>query len=747
MLALASVATTMLACRGGTPGTANPPTASAALPQVAGSVVVDGLSAPVTVVRDRWGVPHITASNTHDLFFTQGFVQAQDRLFQMDLWRRSVQGRVSEVLGANFIERDAMTRRVQYRGSMEAEWTSYGPEAKEIATAFTNGVNAWVATLGDALPDEFRLAGWSPERWRPEDLLNRTDAFLASTGAQDEVFRARLGAAIGLDQVDALWPPADGRRSVLVPGVDLSALTYVLGDTLRRVGTPPFFSGLAAPLGAGSNAWVVPGNLTDGGAPLLAVDPHRSLDAPSLRYLVHLTAPGWNVIGATAPWMPGVAIGHNDRVAWGMTAAGADVQDIYVERTNPDNPRQVERSGRWVDMEVEQDAVAVKGRAAPFDYERFYTAHGVVVGLDSERHLAYTLRWSGTEPGGAAELAALALDRAGSAAEFRSALARWKMPVVDVIYADRDGRVGQQQAGAVPVRRGADGRTPSEGWSGAHEWVGWLSANRLPHREGAAPLVSANGNLARTTRIVDVLAQTGGQSVDSFKRLQHDVRAWNAERLVPLLGPLRAGGDVEAARARLLVWDRHIASDSAEASLYITWEIELTRLLADRRVPAEFAADTARRLPLVRAITTASPAWFDGNRVAARDALLLAALEAALKAVTPGGRAVTFAHALGVSPDAVRRFNIGPYPVSGYGDTVLSISADGRVGPSFRGIFDLADWDRSVATNAPGQSAWSRSPHAADLAALWAAGEYFPLSFSAEAVGVNTESTLVLAPR
>src|SRR5258708_7766975 len=245
--------------------------------QVSGSIEA-GVSAPVRIVRDRWGVPHIYAQNTDDLFFAQGFVQAQDRLFQLDLWRRSAQGRLSEVLGPNFAERDAMTRRMQYLGDLDAEWASYGAGTKAMVSAFVRGLNAWAAAARERPPEEFVLAGWKPELWSPLDPLNRTDAFVASGDAIDKVARAHLSS--------------------------------VVADAIRRVGTRPFFAGFAAPAG-------------------------RRADHPSLRYLVHLNAPGWNVIGATAPWRPGVAIGHNDRIAWEMTPACVDTQDVYADKSAP----------------------------------------------------------------------------------------------------------------------------------------------------------------------------------------------------------------------------------------------------------------------------------------------------------------------------------------------------------------------------------------------------------------------------
>ena len=412
------------------------------VPPVAGELEIAGLSAPVRIVRDRWGVPHIYAQSQEDLFVAQGFVQAEDRLFQMDLWRRSAQGRLSQVLGPIFIERDVMTRRMQYRGDLDAEWASYGADTKAIATAFVRGINAWVELARARPPQEFVLAGWKPEFWAPVDLLNRTDAFLTSGDAIDEVGRANLSP--------------------------------VIADAIRRAGTAPFFIGFAGPVrlepDASENvplseepdpAMLRPGSrgqvAATRGGPLAVSEPDRRFAHPSSRYFVHLQAPTWNVIGATRPWLPGVAIGHNERIAWGMTPFAADTQDIYIEPLGAPDHTMI------------KDAVVLSGRhSKPFEFESEVTSHGVVVTIDRDRNRAFALRWSGTEPGATAELAALAIDRAQTWQEFRAALSRWKMPARHFVYADADGNIGSQAAGLIPVRRG-------------DEWRGWMTLDELPH--------------------------------------------------------------------------------------------------------------------------------------------------------------------------------------------------------------------------------------------------------------------------
>jgi len=400
------------------------PADSQTLPQVAGTVAVEGLNAPVQIIRDRWGVPHIVAARQDDLFLAQGFVQAQDRLFQMDLWRRSAQGRLAEVLGANFIERDAMTRRFQYRGDLDVEWASYGPDTKTIAEAFVRGINAWVAHALEHTPEQFTRAGWKPAFWSAIDLLNRTDAFRSSGDGIEEVRRSNI--------------------------------PDIVADAIRSAGAAPFFAAMTAPARDDQLVTRSPSSARAAQRTELRFsETGRSFSHPSLRYVVHLKAPGWNVIGMTSPWLPGVAAGHNEQIAWGMVPIAVDTQDVYGDPI--DSPHA-----------TISDAVIVKRRKAPFAFDTVYTRHGVVVALDRARSIEYAVRWSGTEPGAAADLAALALDRASNWTEFRAALTRWKMPARRAVYADSAGNVGFQDAALVPVRR-------------TREWSGWIQFDALPH--------------------------------------------------------------------------------------------------------------------------------------------------------------------------------------------------------------------------------------------------------------------------
>jgi penicillin amidase len=318
------------------------------LATVEGELNIPGLKEPVEVLRDRWGVPHIYAKNAADLFFAQGFVAAQDRLFQLEMWRRVANGETAELLGRKALDADRFARLMRFRGDMNAEWRSYSPDTKQIVTAFTRGINACIDQIGDKLPIEFRLLGITPKKWRPEDCLGRMAGVVMSRNFQVEVARARLINAVGLEKARRLMPTDPFRAFAPAPGLDLTGIDDAVLTGYKAAAKP-----LAFPLPASaSNNWVVDGTLSASGKPMLASDPHRTTALPSLRYLVHLNAPGWNVIGAGEPALPGVALGHNDSIAWGITIVGTDQADLYVEETHPLDATQYKVGDAWVRMQL-----------------------------------------------------------------------------------------------------------------------------------------------------------------------------------------------------------------------------------------------------------------------------------------------------------------------------------------------------------------------------------------------------------
>jgi len=742
---------------------------------------VAGLQKPVTVFRDPWGIPHIYAETQEDLFFAQGFVAAQDRMFQMELWRRAGEGRLAEVLGPKAVERDRIARLLRYRGDMDAEWASYAPDAKAIIESFVRGVNAFIAESRGHLPIELQLAGFAPEPWTPEVCLLRHASWAVTSNADSELFRAWLVREVGADLVDELVPTDPPKRTEIPEGLDLAGIGPEILAGARALGAPVSFRD-------GSNNWVVSGGLSATGKPLLANDPHRSIQLPSLRWLVHLVGPGWNVIGAGEPALPGVAAGHNDRLGFGFTVVGIDQQDVYVEETNPEDPGQVRYESRWEAMRIERETIRVKGEK-PVEVELRFTRHGPVLREDRERHRAYVLRWVGNEPGTAGYLASLSLDRARNWEELRQALERWKVPSENVLYADVDGNIGWQVAGLAPVRKGWDGLLPVPG-DGRFEWQGFLPASELPaaFNPPAGILATANHNIVppgyphvlgydwaspeRYQRILMALRAPGGKklSVEDFELLQQDTLSLPAQRLIDLLAQVRPGEVGETLRPwvdRLLRWNAVLARDSAEAAVYELWLKELPAAVFQPKLSAPvwtLLGTEISPLGAIDVLEAVSPRWLGEGEAgrAARDAALVRALGAALakagKLLGPdpakwrwGSLHTTpFHHPL--STDDARRalFDLPSVERGGDGNTVnAAVGPDFKAvhGASFREILDVADWDRSVATSVPGQSGQPGSPHYGDLLPLWADGLYFPLLYSREQVEKQSKEKLVLEPR
>jgi penicillin G amidase len=767
------------------------------LARLDGTVAVPGLAAPVVVRRDRFGVPHIYAQSQGDLFLAQGYVVAQDRLFQMEMSRRAGEGRLAEILGPKAVERDRFARLLAYRGDIaagSAEWASYAPDAREIVRAFVAGVNAYIAEVRDRPPIEFSLLGIAPEPWTEEVVLDRMAALAMTGNALSEVRRARLVAAMGAAAVEELWPGEPPRQLDPVPGLDLGGIDVAsLGAAQEAYGPPPY------PHLTGSNDWVVAGKRTASGKPLLANDPHRALTLPSLRYVSHLVAPGWNVIGAGEPHLPGVAAGHNERIAFGFTVVGMDQQDVYVESIAPcsaairargklpDDARCARTSGGERPLVVGTETIAVKGEA-PRTVRLEWTEHGPIVAEDRARGRAFALRFVGTEPGTAGYLAQLAVDRARDWPSFLAAAARWKLPSENLVYADVDGNIGWVAAGLMP-RRSWSGLLPVPG-DGRFEWQGFLPFADLPHlyNPPAGVIVTANDDIRpplyphalsyefappyRARRIREVLARADRLTAEDCAALQLDDLALPARRLVPLLvAAARAAGqggdpDLQA----LAAWDFHLRPDALAPLLYEAWLQALGRRVYEPRMAAHGLAwkDNPRADPQVleRLLTAPPPhdpgfgdapanPGFGDPPAKGRDAALLAAWDdarAEIRARLGTDRArwswgalhqARFRHPLHAA------FDLPPVGRGGDANTVNATGGAGfeqQFGASYREVLDLADWDRSLAVNVPGQSGQPGSPHYGDLLPLWAEGRTFPLLYAPERVERETAHLLRLTP-
>ena len=507
---------------------------------------------------------------------------------------------------------------------------------------------------------------------------------------------------------------------------------------------------------------------------------------PSLRYIVHLVAPGWNVIGAGEPGLPGVAVGHNENIAWGFTIFGLDQQDLYLAEVNPADPEQYKTEHGWKRMEVKTESIGVRGGTTVLVKLKF-TRHGPVLWEDGKRALA--LHWVGSEPGTAGYLGSLSLDRARNWKEFEEAMPRWKVPSENIVYADRDGNIGEHSTGLAPLRKNWTGLLPVPE-TGGFEWSGFVPNGDLPHSYNPAAgfIASANHKMIpenyrypvgfqwappdRFARIVEVLSGAAKShrklSVRDMEDLQNDVVSLPARELQSLLkqAASKVGGTPAASLKILLEWQCDFPESSTAATLYEFWVAELEEAVSAKVIPGD-AAKAAGKLSVPRILKELSnprALVFGANAEAARDALLLDTLRAAEEKLTaklgpdPKNWAwgqlhhAVFIHSVsGVVPATKPLLDRGPVPRPGDGTTVDATyfggaSFDQLAGASYREIFDLSDWDNGQGVNVPGQSGQPGSPHYDDLLPLWTRGEYFPLLYTKTAVDRETTDVLELKP-
>ncbi len=715
------------------------------------TIPLAGLRQPVEVLRDRWGVPHIYAGTVDDLFFAQGYLAARDRLFQIDLWRRTGTGQLAEVLGPAAVPRDVLARSVRYRGDLQREWHAYGPDTERITSAFTEGINAYIRGLKGRRPPEFARLGYDPGLWRPEDCLSRVAGLLMTRNVRTEVRRALETRIYGAAAVSKYSPPDPWTPLKPPRGLDLADVSADILRVYEEAMAAVRFQG-----DHGSNNWVVDGSLSATGKPLLANDPHRPILIPSLRRTVHLVGPGWNAFGAGEPALPGIALGHNDRIAFGFTIVGIDQQDLYVEKLDPADPNRYRDRSQWRAVERERQRIKVRGQSEPVEVEIRYTHHGPILYEDRNRRRAFALRWVGTEPGAAGYLAGLALARARNWKEFLAAAERYKVPSENLVYADVEGNIGWQAVGLTPVRRGWNGLYPVPGDTGEYEWAGFVPPRNLPRRFNPPEhwIATANHNILprgytiplsyewampfRYLRIREMLAPARKFTVADFQRMQMDVT---------LAAPGLPEGLARSAEERraielLLRWDARLEAESPAAALYEAWIEALPRHLFAHPLGRSANLQILLRTLEIRPDPTAL-------RRSLADALRF--LEQALGkdwSAWQWGRlhTITFRH-----PIDVPEWHRGPYARPGDAHTVNSTSSTGQTfaqtnGASYRQIIDLSDWDQSVMTSVPGESGNPGSPHYDDLIPEWTAGRYHPMLFSRKAVEEATVERLLLVP-
>ena len=761
------------------------------LPQLEGTIRLAGPGAAIEVLRDKDGVPHIFAETDRDAYFALGFVHAQDRLFHMEMTRRIPAGRLSELVGENGLRIDRFMRTLGIAPRAEQSLAALSPEVRAAIDAYSAGVNAWLAQRSGALPPEFVMLRHEPEPWRPVDSV-MWGAFMALqlTGNwRQELLRARLAETLDADTLAMLFPPYPGdapvtaeTRAALFRTLPLDRLEAQLPDEAKQT--------------TASNNWVVAGARSASGKPMLANDTHLGFSAPIIWYMVRIETPELAVTGATVPGVPFVVLGHNRRIAWGLSTTNGDLQDIFIERLDPDDPTRYLTPDGPMPFRQRTETIRVRGGDNVTLTVR-ETRHGPVLSdlIDDAGALAgdghvLSLAASFLNGKNRTAEAVYRLNRAQDWSSFAAALRHWQGPQQNILYADVDGNVGFIAPGRIPVRKTGNGFMPAPGWTGSHDWTGFVPFDELPRvfNPARGVIVNANNRITapgyrhfisreweapfRAQRIEDMLGASQKHSAQDFAAMQADTLSLAARELVPVL--LRT--EPANARARqavdmLAAWDGRMNKTEAAPLIFAAWTLELSQAL--------FAPLTGNRLrtylrlrPLVLArMLGDGDRWCDDpdtrQTTEACTDRLAATLSRALARLTDKFGEDMTRWRWGAAHRAVFRNRVlehvpvyGPY-------TEIAVATDGGDytvsrgtqilsdennpfrhvhGAVFRGIYDLADLSRSRFMQPVGQSGNPLSPHYDDLNRRWANFDYLVLGIPRKDLLSGGARRLVLTP-
>ncbi len=769
------------------------------LPQTDGTLQIAGLRAPVEVIRDRWGVPHIYAKNEHDLFMAQGFVQAQDRLWQMEVNRRMAAGRLSEILGSQTIEVDKLLRIFGFLRAARQEIASYDAFSMAILNAFAEGVNAYIKSKQNFLPLEFKLLKVKPDPWRPEDSIAwaKVMAFFGSKNWQEEIVRSMLVKKVGMaktrDLLDRIAPWAP--PTVPAGLSDMGQWPIKMKTITAAIPT----------LGGASNNWAVHGSRTDTGLPLLANDMHLPLNIPSTWYEIHLVGGKLDIIGLSLPGVPLVVAGHNRQIAWGITFAYTDIQDVFFERLDPERKGYYLYKNQWSQAAIIDEKIKVKGQAEPIAHSIWLTRHGPIISpqslKDQDLEYAISLKWSADQPGDMIS-SVYQLNCASNWQEFKIASQHWAEPAINLVYADKSGNIGYVLASRIPIRAQGHGRGPFEGWTGSNEWAGFVAPDQKPFMLNPTNGLIATANhqvvderfpyyLAedyatgyRAARIMEVLEQKQKISITDIQKLQGDLKCLPADRFILALDQIRVqDAEAQTLLKHLRAWNQVLSPDSIGGAIYVvlyyklienTFQDELGSMsemfFGVGLTPIEplnrFVQHS--RIILLSLMSDRHSFWFDNietpDKENFQNILEQSLVETAqfLKnnlGPTPADwrwghlHQVEIKHLLGQVKPLDRLFNLGPYAGSGHFATVRQSAAIPGMDfkhngwtVSHRHIYDLQNWDQSLGTIVPGQSGMIGSPHYADQMKLWLDVKHHPLCYSRLKVDSVAKHILYLIP-
>ena len=759
----------------------------------------------VEVLRDNNGINHIYANNQRDLFFMQGYLAAKDRLFQFEIWRRQATGTVSEIFGEGELERDIGTRLFMFRGDLKEELNHYHDEGFEIITSYTEGVNAYIREVINnpkSLPIEFKLLNIEPKLWTPADVISRHQGLLGNI--EDELNIGRAVSKIGEEKVkDLQWfhpkdPELKLDENITEEDLDNDILKlynafrkpiefkkeYLVNKYLKKNESKISFieneKYLEDKFSIGSNNWTVSGNKTISGYPILANDPHRTIVAPSLRYITHLVAPGWDVIGGGEPEIPGISIGHNGYGAWGLTVFRTDAEDLYVYDINPKNLNQYWHKGRWYDFKIIKESIPIKGKEN-YEVDLYYSVHGPVTFIDKERKKGYAVRCGWLEPGGSPYLASLRMNQSKSWEEFRDACNYSNIPGENMIWADKDGNIGWQAVGIAPIRNTHSGLVPVMG-DGRYEWVEYLPIIEKPNifnpkedffataNQNVTPISYDKWNAIgfswsdpyRGDRVDNILSSKNKLSIQDMIDLQVDYFSYPSVYLIDLLNEVTDKENKFFSQYSRFIdllnnWDNKLLKNSVEAMIYVSWERTIIKSFHEEFVPEE--VNELLSVQLYTIIDQISKMEANEKKSFLIETFIVSINKLKSKFGnnfenwTYGQdeyKHIKIKHPLEdiVNDSIYNLLSFKSYPRGGNGYTPNSTSSNlsQSSGASFRVIIDTKDWDNSLATNSPGQSGNPLSPFYRNLYEDWANDKYFNLFYSKEKIKSNLHSREIYYP-
>ena len=729
------------------------------LPDIEGKVIVKGMDEDVKVTRDEKGVPHIHAKSDADLYRAQGYVQAQDRLFQMDLSRRQASGTLSEVVGSSTIKTDKFFRTFSLRDAAKKSYDGYSKEAKQVLGWYAEGVNAYIkqAKKEGTLPYEFKVLGYEPTPWTAVDSLTIGKYMAYDLGGNWSMlaFRHWSLANLTADQVQELmihYP--ENAKSIIEENIE---------NTVKVSGQ--FDASLIPNEFNGSNNWVLSGDKTQSGKPLLADDPHLGLSTPSIWYQMHLTSPSQNVSGVIFAGIPGIILGHNDHIAWGVTNVGPDVQDLYIEIPNPDNPTQFKYENKWEQAEVRKEKIKVKGEKT-IDYKVVVTRHGPIISdlaFKKEKPTAvFSMQWTALQS--TQELQAiLNLDKAKNWHEFETALTDFKAPAQNFVFASTDGTIAYKANGLIPIRKRGDGQFPVPGYSADYGWKGYIDFNQLPKvvNPDSGYIATANNKVVgsgypyhitdfwaqpyRYERIVEMLEEKDDFTVEDMENMQLDTENLYAKEFLPnLIESVKKQGKLEDVIKMMEEWDYQDSVSEGAPLIYNLWMIKIQQQLFKKSMPA----DVYDMMPgkynitdeILRQAYKGKPGEFV-DKAGGIDELVTKALQETVKDIKESHgedlsnwrwgdyHQVVFKHPLSsASPILAKLLDSKKTPVSGSKVTVRAAASDktGIVnhGASWRFVADLSDLSKAYHIVGPGQSGHVRSQWYHDQVDDWVNGTY-----------------------